>query len=93
MDETEKLRKGFNAGYLLEKHKPELSRLLQGSFTDNDDPYIQGFLQGSREYMQESLLRSQEPFDPDEADHSHDLDLLDRERDLELPDRDFEIEP
>ena len=54
-DEKE-LLEGFNAGYLIEKHRPELSQILVNGL---EVPYIEGFIAGSKEFVQErELIRS-----------------------------------
>lgn len=46
--------KGFNSGYLLSKHEPELlAKLLKG---DNVHQYIQGMQAGKKQYDREKLL-------------------------------------
>jgi len=53
MNETEAIKKGFNAGYQLEKSNPELARQLRDGFTDKEHPYAQGFIAGIKEYALE----------------------------------------
>lgn len=55
MDSNQKFIKGFNAGYLLAKHKPKLSWLLRQSLKENENPLAQGFVEGSIEYGREQL--------------------------------------
>ena len=87
MSETEKLRKGFNAGYVLEQHNPELTRLLHDSMAESSDPYAQGFIKGSRQYVQDSLHRSAGPHQGDTLDIDHQT----KERNLERDDKDSDI--
>lgn len=47
------IQKGFNAGYLLEKHLPQLSQALVKGFQDKENPYVQGFVAGSNAMAQE----------------------------------------
>jgi len=53
MTEEQYIQKGFNNGYQLQKHDPELSKTLQNGFTDKEHPYAQGFVAGSQEYVNE----------------------------------------
>jgi|AntRauTorckE5430_2_1112549.scaffolds.fasta_scaffold10221_3 hypothetical protein len=56
---TEKYIKGFNDGYLLKQHKPELIEKLLGTPSTNE--YIQGLRDGERTYEQQKVkLRTQE---------------------------------
>jgi len=56
MEENEKyFTKGFNAGYLLSQHEPELlKQLLKSPNTDNE--YIRGLTLGRKQYDREKLL-------------------------------------
>ena len=58
MDEKTAIKKGFNAGYWMEKYEPELAKMLQDSFGDPDHPYAKGFVMGSREFTQEQFHKS-----------------------------------
>jgi hypothetical protein len=57
--ETEKYIKGFNDGYLLKQHKPELIEKLLSTPSTNE--YIQGLRDGERAYEQQKVKsRTQE---------------------------------
>lgn len=57
-DEKE-LLEGFNAGYLIEKYRPELSQKLVNGLDGVEVPFIEGFVAGSKEFVQErELIRS-----------------------------------
>jgi hypothetical protein len=45
--------KAFNAGYLLEKFLPQLAKLLTSNLSDSDNDFAQGFIAGSKQYIQE----------------------------------------
>jgi hypothetical protein len=50
----EKYLKGFNSGYLLSKHDPELlDKLLK---SPNDNEYIKGMNMGKKQHDREKLL-------------------------------------
>ncbi|MEI9911352.1 MAG: hypothetical protein WDO71_17830 [Bacteroidota bacterium] len=52
--------KGFNAGYLLSQHEPQLlNQLLKG--TNDDSQYLQGLKMGKKQYQIEKTLSQQKP--------------------------------
>ena len=53
MNEEQQIKKGFNAGYLIAKHRPELSKQMQNGFVDKENPYSVGFIAGAKEYGRE----------------------------------------
>jgi hypothetical protein len=56
---TEKYIKGFNDGYLLKQHKPELIEKLLGTPSTNE--YTRGLRDGERTYEQQKVKsRTQE---------------------------------
>lgn len=69
--------KGFNAGYLIQKFQPELSRYLAAGLVRKDNPFILGFLLGRREYLLEIGL------DVSSEEDAPDRDLGIDEEDLE----------
>ncbi|HMG16939.1 MAG TPA: hypothetical protein VK590_15890 [Saprospiraceae bacterium] len=48
--EDEKLIKGFNAGYLSGKFKPDLTKQISQGITESEDQYAFGFMQGVKQY-------------------------------------------
>ena len=60
MKDIELIKKGFNAGYLLQKHDPELARKLFRGLKDLDTPYAEGYRAGIKEYERERLTRKVE---------------------------------
>ena len=58
MNDLELIKKGFNAGYLLQKYDPELARKLLKDLKDKDIPYAQGYKAGVKEYARE-LIKEQ----------------------------------
>lgn len=88
MDEKTALTKGFNAGYWLEKYEPELSKIIQQSFGDQNHPYAEGFIKGSKEYEQEQIFSTpqntaEQDFEIDRSGQSLDLDKPDKGMDFE----------
>lgn len=51
------IRRGFNAGYMMEKLNPKLSKQLRESMSGNkDDLFMVGFVKGVEEYNQETFF-------------------------------------
>ena len=55
MEDIELIKKGFNAGYLLQKHDPELAQKLLEGLKGQDLPYAQGYAAGIKEYNRERI--------------------------------------
>lgn len=53
MDNAKEMLEGFNAGYIIEKHRPELSKKLVNAVQGADMPFIEGFIAGTEEYSKE----------------------------------------
>ncbi len=50
------IQKAFNAGYLVEKHLPQLSKMLVKGFQDKSGPFAEGFIAGSKECAKEKTV-------------------------------------
>lgn len=61
MEEQQLIQKGFNHGYFLQKHQPELAQQLQEGFKDPSSAYARGFSAGSAEYSKEQALENYNP--------------------------------
>jgi hypothetical protein len=48
--------KGFNAGYLLEKHEPELMKQIMASPNDRTNEYYSGLQDGKKQHDKEKIL-------------------------------------
>lgn len=55
MKDLDLIRKGFNAGYLLQKHDPELAKKLLKDLEDKEITYAQGYKAGIDEYASEQI--------------------------------------
>ncbi len=55
MTDLELIKKGFNAGYLLEKYDPKLAKKILDSLKDKEIPYSQGYQAGVKEYARERV--------------------------------------
>jgi hypothetical protein len=53
MDEEKDLLEGFNAGYIIEKHRPYLAQQLVKSVEGVELPFAEGFIAGTEEYAKE----------------------------------------
>ena len=53
MDDLKEALEGFNAGYILEQKRPTLAQSINKTVKDADDPFFQGFQEGSAEYSKE----------------------------------------
>ena len=51
--EEELAIKGFNAGYNIEKHLPELAQQLSKGFQDSAHPFAEAFIKGAEEMTKE----------------------------------------
>lgn len=77
MDDKEKYVKGFNHGYALREHEPELAKTLEKQFDKiGETPYGKGFKDGSHTMNQElkkqfiAKEKSQVPKSPDSPGRS-----------------------
>lgn len=80
-DEKELFVTGFNNGYLLAKHRPELLKLVDQHFDDPGNDYFQGMLAGKQEYEIEKAKDFFKKFDKGdkEKDRTKDKDKDDKE--------------
>lgn len=53
-DKLKLYQQGFNSGYLISKHAPELAKLIAES-PGSESEYFQGFLHGSQEHDLEKI--------------------------------------
>ena len=60
MTEKEIIKKGFNAGYQLAKHRPKLASQLNASFKNKEATYSKAFMAGTKEYAKE-LEKTKQP--------------------------------
>lgn len=72
MEDFNLIIKGFNAGYLLEKYDPELSKKIFKGLEGKDIPYVQGYVAGVKEY---TLERTLERFRSKSKDKDKDFDI------------------
>lgn len=53
MAEKDQMVEGFNAGYTLEKYRPELTQQISQAVEAVEDEFFQGFIAGSEQYSKE----------------------------------------
>ncbi|HEY1009649.1 MAG TPA: hypothetical protein VGE58_06035 [Daejeonella sp.] len=68
-------QKGFNEGYLIRQHLPELANELQRALQNSTSDRSQGFTSGVKQYQ----LETQKSFKPDWRSHEN-LDDKDMDR-------------
>lgn len=63
--EMEQTQRGFNQGYLLAKHKPELYALIASGIEKDKlrTPYLTGFTRGGKQYENEKQKEQQKKLD------------------------------
>lgn len=54
--EEELFRKGFNDGYILEKHSPKMFKEIMADQKDSKLPFIEGMKAGGREYKRQQVI-------------------------------------
>ena len=69
--------KGFNAGYILQKHNPELAKEIRSNLERVNEPYVQGFLAGAKEYEVEMEREKSQLFPGMEEGFDQDFSDLD----------------
>jgi len=90
MEPSDKITKGFNAGYLLQKHDPELAKTLLPSLEGVELPYFQGVMAGSKQFVLEQELEKEDLYPG--MDDDFDIDISDKDLDQNLDKDDFDID-
>ena len=72
MSEINDLKDGFNAGYIIRKHKPQLYEQLNHAIHDVDLPFFQSFIDGGEELTKEHIKNLMQK---DSMQKTHDLFL------------------
>lgn len=88
MAEDKDIVEGFNAGYLIQMHRPELAKQLVTSVVGVEMPFIEGFVAGTQEYVKEGVQKkviakfreaSKETISKQTKNKEHDGKKLDKE--------------
>lgn len=53
MVNDKELIEGFNAGYIIEKHRPELAKQLVEGLDGMEVPFVEGFIAGNSQSLKE----------------------------------------
>ena len=77
--------KGFNQGYMLHKHRPELAEKLVKGMEGQKSDYIAGFVKGSEEWQKE---KSKDKYKSKETPKEIKLNYRLKERDLPKKEKD-----
>ncbi len=88
MDEAKEMLEGFNTGYLIEKHRPELAKQLVKAVEGVELPLVNGFVAGSQEYAKERaskvISKLREDFSPRKSGLSKDKDRDGKDKGFEI---------
>jgi hypothetical protein len=89
MASTDPIAEGFNAGYIIEKHQPELAQQLNAAVESVEDEFFQGFVAGSQQYAKE---RTQSKTISKLRDASRSIPRPTQDRSKDDKDKGFEID-
>ena len=89
MANNDPIAEGFNAGYIIEKHQPELAQQLNTAVESVEDEFFQGFVAGSQQYAKE---RTQSKTISKLRDASRSIPRPTRDRSKDDKDKGFEID-
>lgn len=64
MKEEKEILNGFNAGYLIAKHLPDLSEKLQKGLVNKEDDFAKGYMAGAKEFTGEMSKPRTRNYDP-----------------------------
>ena len=92
MTDLELIKKGFNAGYLLEKYDPELAKKIFSSLKDQDIPYAKGYIAGSKEFQIEKTLEKSDLYPGMDEDFDIDVSKKDLDKNRDRGKDDFDID-
>jgi hypothetical protein len=92
MEASDKLTKGFNAGYLLQKFEPELAKVLLPSLKGVEVPYIQGVLAGAKQMVIEKEIEKTDLYPGMDEDYDINISDKDLDQDMDLGKDDFDID-
>lgn len=92
MNKEDKILEGFNDGYTIQKYEPELANSLLADLKEVDDPYMKGFLAGSKEYILEKEIEKTDLFPGMDEDYDLDISDKDLDQDLDLSNEDLDID-
>ena len=80
---------GFNDGYIIQKHEPELANQMLSNLDGVDEAYLKGFVAGAKEYQLEKELEKSNLFPGIDEQYTYDIDDKDQNKEIEEPDLDI----
>ncbi|MEO1261732.1 MAG: hypothetical protein AAFZ15_23210 [Bacteroidota bacterium] len=86
MTEEQQIQKGFNAGYLIAKHRPDLAEKMQNGFVDKGIPYALGFIAGTKEHKKEVSKIHTRNYTPNHLPKSSNDPKKEKDRDRDFRD-------
>ena len=90
MAEYDDIKDGFNAGYVLHKHEPELAKQLAETYKDVDGDYFKAFISGTEEYAREIKIERGKKFPGFDNVHLSAPSTKDKNKNRQEPDMDLE---
>ena len=91
MDTDQEILEGFNAGYIIEKHRPELAKQLVAAVEGIEVPFVEGFIAGSKEYSKERIQAK--VITKIRRTLKDSISLRSKEKDKDDLEKDIDIEP
>lgn len=91
MKNDDQILDGFNDGYIIQKHEPELANQMIANLDGVDEPYMKGFVAGAKEFQMEKELEKSGLFPGIDEGFYPDFGDEDREKDRKEPDLDIDI--
>ena len=91
MKKDDQILEGFNDGYIIQKHEPELANQMITNLDGVDEPYMKGFVAGAKEYQMEKELDKSNLFPGMDENFHPDFSDKDKDIDKEEPDIDMDI--
>lgn len=89
MDEGKEIVEGFNAGYLIEKHRPALAKQLTKAIEGVEVPFVEGFIAGAEEYAKERIQAKTIAKLREASKGSAPFPAKDKRKDIDDKDREF----
>ena len=85
MNELKDIREGFNTGYIIQQHRPEIFKIIESSTKDVELPFFDAFKKGGETFTKDkikSLLLDNLP--SNSLSSTKDNPDLDIEKDLDV---------
>lgn len=92
MKNDDQILEGFNDGYIIQKHEPELANQMITNLDGVEEPYMQGFVAGAKEYQLEKELDKSNLFPGMDEDFHQGFSDEDLDKDRDREDKDLDID-